>query len=45
VALLSLAAVGVPALILTLAPRLIRGNRLGQIIREGQDATAQTTLR
>jgi Kef-type K+ transport system membrane component KefB len=45
VALLSLAAVGVLALILTLAPRLIRGNRLGQIIREGQDSTAQTTLR
>jgi Kef-type K+ transport system membrane component KefB len=45
VALLSLAAVGVLALILTLVPRLIRGNRLGQIIREGQDATAQTTLR
>jgi Kef-type K+ transport system membrane component KefB len=45
VALLSLAAVGVLALILTLAPRLSRGNRLGQIIREGQDSTAQTTLR
>ena len=45
VALLSLAAVGVLALIMTLAPWLIRGNRLGQIIREGQDSTAQTTLR
>jgi Kef-type K+ transport system membrane component KefB len=45
VALLSLASVGVLAVILTLAPRLVRGNRLERILHEGEGATAQTTLR
>jgi Kef-type K+ transport system membrane component KefB len=43
--LLSLLAVAVIALILSLIPRLGRGGRLQQILREGQGATAQTTLR
>ena len=42
--LISLLAVGALALVLTLAPRLARG-RLEQILREGEHATAQTTLR
>jgi Kef-type K+ transport system membrane component KefB len=42
--LISLAAVGVLALVLTLAPRLAPG-RVRQILQEGQHATAQTTLR
>jgi Kef-type K+ transport system membrane component KefB len=42
--LISLLVVGVLALVLTLAPRLVRG-RLEQIMREGEHATAQTTLR
>jgi Kef-type K+ transport system membrane component KefB len=42
--LISLCAVGVLALVLSLAPRLARG-RVGQIMREGEHATAQTTLR
>jgi Kef-type K+ transport system membrane component KefB len=42
--LISLCAVGVLALLLTLAPRLVRG-RVARIIREGEDATGQTTLR
>jgi len=45
VALLSLASVGVLAVILTFAPRLVRGNRLERILHEGEGATAQTTLR
>jgi len=45
VALLSLAAVGVLALILTFVPRLARGNRLERIVREGEGSTAQITLR
>jgi Kef-type K+ transport system membrane component KefB len=45
VALLSLASVGILAVILTLAPRLVRGNRLERILHEGEGATAQTTLR
>jgi Kef-type K+ transport system membrane component KefB len=45
VALLSLVSVGVLAVILTFAPRLVRGNRLGRILREGEGTTAQTTLR
>jgi Kef-type K+ transport system membrane component KefB len=43
--LLSLLAVAVIALILSLIPKLGRGGRLQQILREGQGATAQTTLR
>jgi Kef-type K+ transport system membrane component KefB len=43
--LLSLLAVGVIALVLSLIPKLGRGGRLQQILTEGQGATAQTTLR
>jgi Kef-type K+ transport system membrane component KefB len=42
--LISLCAVGVLALLLTLAPRLVPG-RVTRIMREGENATAQTTLR
>jgi Kef-type K+ transport system membrane component KefB len=42
--LISLLAVGAVAVVLTLAPRLARG-RVSQILREGEHATAQTTLR
>ena len=45
VALGSLAAVGVLAVVLSFAPRLVRGNRLGRVLREGQGSTAQTTVR
>jgi Kef-type K+ transport system membrane component KefB len=45
VALGSLAAVGVLALVLTYAPRLVRGNQLGRILREGEGSTGQTTVR
>ena len=45
VALGSLAAVGVLAVVLTFVPRLVRGNRLERIIREGEGSTAQTTVR
>jgi Kef-type K+ transport system membrane component KefB len=45
VALLSLLAVGVLALVLSFAPRLVRGGRLESILREGEGSTAQTTLR
>jgi Kef-type K+ transport system membrane component KefB len=43
--LLSLLVVAVIALILSLIPKLVRTGRLHQILTEGQDATAQTTLR
>ena len=43
--LLSLLAVAMIALILSLIPKLGRGGRLQQVLREGQGATAQTTLR
>ena len=43
--LLSLVAVAVIALVLSLIPRLVRGGRLQRILAEGQGATAQTTLR
>jgi Kef-type K+ transport system membrane component KefB len=36
VALLSLASVGVLAVILTFAPRMVRGNRLERILKEGE---------
>jgi Kef-type K+ transport system membrane component KefB len=45
VALGSLAAVGVLALVLSLAPRIIRGNRLERVVLEGEGSTAQTTVR
>jgi Kef-type K+ transport system membrane component KefB len=45
VALGSLLAVGVLALVLSFAPRLVRGGRLESILREGEGSTAQTTLR
>jgi Kef-type K+ transport system membrane component KefB len=45
VALVSLLAVGVLALVLSQAPRLIRGRRLERIIQEGEGSTAQTTIR
>jgi Kef-type K+ transport system membrane component KefB len=45
VALGSLAAVGILAVVLTFAPRLVRGNKLGQVLREGEGSTAQTTVR
>jgi Kef-type K+ transport system membrane component KefB len=41
---MSLLAVAVIALVLSLIPRLGRGGRLAQILTEGQNATAQTTL-
>jgi Kef-type K+ transport system membrane component KefB len=45
VALASLAAVGVLAVVLSFAPRLVRGNRLERILTEGEGSTAQTTVR
>ena len=45
VALVSLLAVGVLAVVLSQAPRLIRGRRLERIIQEGEGSTAQTTIR
>jgi len=45
VGLLSLASVGLLALVLTFAPRLARGTRLERIMKEGEHATSQTTLR
>jgi Kef-type K+ transport system membrane component KefB len=45
VALASVAAVGLLAIALAAAPWLARSRPVQQIIREGQDATGQTTLR
>ncbi|HJW35573.1 MAG TPA: cation:proton antiporter [Actinomycetes bacterium] len=45
VALASLVAVGVLALVLSFAPRLVRGNRLERILEEGEGSTAQTSIR
>jgi Kef-type K+ transport system membrane component KefB len=45
VALGSLAAVALLALVLTQAPRLIRGRRLERILLEGEGSTAQSTVR
>ena len=45
VALASVALVGVLAIALSAAPWLARSSALQRIIREGQDATGQTTLR
>jgi Kef-type K+ transport system membrane component KefB len=45
VALGSLAAVGVLAVVLSYAPRVVRGRRLERIVREGEGSAAQTTVR
>jgi Kef-type K+ transport system membrane component KefB len=45
IGLISLIAVGVLGLLLSLAPRLGRGGRIARILSEGEDATSQTTLR
>jgi Kef-type K+ transport system membrane component KefB len=45
VGLLSLASVGLLALVLTFAPRLARGTRIERIMKEGEHSTSQTTLR
>jgi Kef-type K+ transport system membrane component KefB len=45
VALVSLAAVGAAALLLTALPRVIGAARLRAVIEQGRQATAQTTLR
>ena len=45
IAIGSLLAVGLAALLLTGAPRLIGERRLRALIKQGQRATAQTTLR
>ena len=45
VALASLVAVGLLALVLSFVPRLVRGNRLERILQEGEGSTAQTTIR
>jgi Kef-type K+ transport system membrane component KefB len=45
VALASLAAVGVLAALLGLAPRLVRGTGLGRILRESEGSTSQTAVR
>jgi len=45
VALGSLVAVGILAVVLSFAPRLVRGNRLERILQEGEGSTAQTTVR
>jgi Kef-type K+ transport system membrane component KefB len=44
-ALLSLTGFGVLGVLLSLLPRVVRGNRLGGIIVAGQHATSQTLLR
>jgi Kef-type K+ transport system membrane component KefB len=43
--LLSLVAVAVIALVISLIPRVVRSRRLQQLLTEGQNTTAQTTLR
>src|SRR3954467_15174386 len=43
--LISLVAMGVVALFLAWVPRLAHGNRIAQIARDGEHATAQITLR
>jgi Kef-type K+ transport system membrane component KefB len=45
VALMSLLAVGLLAVLLTQVPRLVRGRRLERILQEGEGSTAQTTIR
>jgi Kef-type K+ transport system membrane component KefB len=43
--LLGVAAVAAAAFVLSLAPRLISGNRIGRIVAGGEQETSQTTLR
>jgi Kef-type K+ transport system membrane component KefB len=45
VGILSLASVGVLAVILSFAPRIARGTRIERIFKEGEHSTSQTTLR
>jgi Kef-type K+ transport system membrane component KefB len=45
VGILSLASVGVLAVILSIAPRLARGSRIERVFKEGEHSTSQTTLR
>jgi Kef-type K+ transport system membrane component KefB len=45
VAIVSLASVGVLAVVLTFAPRIARGSRIERIMKEGEHSTSQTTLR
>jgi Kef-type K+ transport system membrane component KefB len=45
VGIISLLAMGILGVLLTLAPRLGRGGRLARIMLEGEHATSQTTLR
>ncbi len=45
VALISLVAMSALAFVLTLIPRIQRGPAIHRVIREGEDATSQTTLR
>ena len=45
IALASVALIGVLAIVLSAAPWLARSSTLQRVIREGQDATGQTTLR
>ncbi len=44
-ALISLATIGVVALVLAAFPKLVRGGRIADIVAAGADATGQTTLR
>jgi Kef-type K+ transport system membrane component KefB len=45
IGLISLVAVGLLGLLLSLVPRLGKGGRIARILSEGRDATSQTTLR
>jgi len=45
VGILSLASVGVLAVVLSVVPRLARGSRIERIFKEGEHSTSQTTLR
>ena len=45
IGLISLVAMGVLGLLLSLVPRLSRGGRIARILSEGEHATSQTTLR
>ncbi|TCO23516.1 Kef-type K+ transport system membrane component KefB [Kribbella steppae] len=45
IGLISLVAVGVLGLLLSLVPRLSHGGRIARILSEGEHATSQTTLR
>lgn len=45
IAVVSIVAVGVVAILLTILPRIIGASALRAIVRQGQRTTAQTTLR